>query len=321
MEGRLSAKLEKASEASREAAQQARLNSESLEQLESRVDANEEFLMNALRESEARITAQVQSKVEEAVCSKVKDMVSAQLAAAGFDQELSAGDLSMRQSARGSVSHTICEPSTSYAGAAVAQPVSDRPVFTASRSEKQEVKFWTARRSLRLWPLPGGSKESLEVFLRQKLRLDKEFVDEELGQVAISRTKEPRNKNKDEFIVTFESKQIRDAVKAAAPNLANHRDSAGMRLQVPDHLQRDFKALMNLSYDLKKRHPNLKRNVKFDEDDYGLFMDIKLNESGDWKRVKPAQAHRATKNRKTNTTLLLEESELQSMLGPSEDES
>ena len=44
MEERLSAKIEKASEASREAAQQAKLNSESLEQIESRVDANEAYI-------------------------------------------------------------------------------------------------------------------------------------------------------------------------------------------------------------------------------------------------------------------------------------
>ena len=49
MERRLAAKLEKASGASRQAAQQATLNSESLEQLESRVDANEDYIMNALK--------------------------------------------------------------------------------------------------------------------------------------------------------------------------------------------------------------------------------------------------------------------------------
>ena len=38
MEGRLAAKLERASEASQEAAHQAKLNSEGLEQLESRVN-------------------------------------------------------------------------------------------------------------------------------------------------------------------------------------------------------------------------------------------------------------------------------------------
>ena len=56
-----------------------------------------------------------------------------------------------------------------------------------------------------------------------------------------------------------------------------------MRLHVPDHLQRDFQALMNLSFDLKKRHPGLKRNIKFDEEDMGLFMDLKLGEDKDWK--------------------------------------
>ena len=50
---------------------------------------------------------------------------------------------------------------------------------------------------------------------------------------------------------------------------------------------------MNLSFDLKKRHAGLKRNIKFDEDDRGLYMDIKLNEKSDWKRVNPAQASAA----------------------------
>ena len=110
-----------------------------------------------------------------------------------------------------------------------------------------------------------------------------------MGKVVLAKTRNPRNRNKnaDEYIATFESKQVRDAVKAAASNLANHRDTAGMRLHVPDHLQRDFQALMNLSYDLKKRHPDLKRNIKFDEEDMGLFMDIRLDAEREWKRDKP----------------------------------
>ena len=82
-------------------------------------------------------------------------------------------------------------------------------------------------------------------------------------------------------------------VKAQAPNLANYRDTAGMRLHLPNHLQKDFKALIGLSFDLKKTHKELKRNVKFDEDDLGLFMDIQLKKDGAWKRIKPDQARRA----------------------------
>ena len=168
---------------------------------------------------------------------------------------------------------------------------------------------------MRLWPISEAKKDNLDEFLVGKLRLDRSFVNEELGNVTITKTKEPRNKNKDECIVMFESKQIRDAIKAAAPNLANHRDSAGMRLHIPDHLQKEFHALMNLSFDLKKKHPLLKRNIRFDEDDGGLFMDLKLNTESDWKRVKPDQAINANKKRRQPRTVNLDVDELQSLLG------
>ena len=87
-----------------------------------------------------------------------------------------------------------------------------------------------------------------------------------------------------------------------------------MRLHIPDYLQKDFHALMNLSYDLKQRHKGLKRSVKFDEEDNGLFMDIKLDEGSDWKRVKPSQARAANMKRK-NRTRTLDDHELRSLLG------
>ena len=95
MESRLTSKIEKASEASREAAQQSKLNSEGLELLEQRVDANESCLMEALKRSEARIMAQVESHIQDMVQGQVKGMVNAQLHAAGFDQDLTAGDLNV----------------------------------------------------------------------------------------------------------------------------------------------------------------------------------------------------------------------------------
>ena len=313
MEGRLTAKLERVSEVSKEAALHAKMNSESLEQLESRVDANENCLMDALRESEARIMAKVESQIEEVVKIKVTDLVNAQLHAAGFDQDLTASDLSVRNSA------AKPPPPSTYAAAAAGpgtQP--SMSAVTATRQDRQESNFLLARRQLRLWPIPGGKEEDLEVFLSEKLRMDSGFIRDEMGKVQMARTKEPKNKNKDEYIITFESKQIRDAVKAAAPNLANHRETAGMRLQIPAHLQTDFHTLMNLSYDLKKRYPGLKRNVKFDEDDFGLFMDLKLDDEGDWQRVKPAQARAANKKRGKDKRKTLDEDELQSLLGEEE---
>ena len=98
---------------------------------------------------------------------------------------------------------------------------------------------------------------------------------------------------KNEVIVEFECKEIRDAVKAQGPNLANFREEAGMRLHLPNHLQKDFKSLMSLSYQLKKKRPDLRRNIKFDESDYGLYMDLQMERDGPWRRVKPDQAKQA----------------------------
>lgn len=100
-----------------------------------------------------------------------------------------------------------------------------------------------------------------------------------------------------EAIVTFETKEIRDAVRARASQLADYRDAAGMRLELPDYLQKDFRALINLAYDLKSKNVDLKRNIKFDEEDLGLFMDVQVRTGGNWKRVKPDQARKLSKTR------------------------
>ena len=127
--------------------------------------------------------------------------------------------------------------------------------------------------------------------LLEKLGLDGNFVLHELGETTIRPHRDPRSKYKDEAYVTFETKEVRDAVKARASYLANFRDDqAGMRLHLPNYLQRDFRSLMGLAYELKKRHPELKRNVKFDEEDLGLFMDMQLDKGGHWRRVKPDEA-------------------------------
>ena len=236
-------------------------------------------------------------------------MVDNQLRTAGFDPDLSAADMTVRESA--------IKPARSYANAVEASCSSQTSaprVRSDLKADKQETKFWIARRSLRLWPIPGGDREYLEDYLRSKLRFDEAFIRDDLGETTISKTREPRNKNKDEYIVTFETKQIRDAIKAAAANLANFRETAGMRLHVPDHLQRDFRILMNLSYDLKKHHKDLKRNIKFDEEDNGLFMDLQLRSGSDWKRVKPEHAAAATGQKTRNRTQGLNPEELRDLL-------
>ena len=101
--------------------------------------------------------------------------------------------------------------------------------------------------------------------------------------------------------------------------MADHRDTAGMRLELPDSLQKDFRALMNLAYDLKSKHPTLRRNVKFDEEDLGLFMDIQTGVDERWRRIKPDQARKLAKTR-TRGPEKLNDSDIVTLLGSDDNE-
>ena len=128
--------------------------------------------------------------------------------------------------------------------------------------------------------------------------MEESFLEEDLGQVEIRKIFQRKAGNKDEVCVIFQSKDIRDAVKTKAHCLANFQGEAGMLLDIPDHLQKAFKAFMALAFDLKKKFPELKRSVKFDEDDLSLFMDFQTATEAQWKRVHPEQARKATASRR-----------------------
>ena len=151
--------------------------------------------------------------------------------------------------------------------------------------------------------------------------MDKDFV-EDMGEVRVKRVVERRPRYKDEAIVTFEDKRVRDAVKAQAYKLGNSGDEQGMRLHLPDHLQKSFRALMGLTYDMKKKYPGLRRSVKFDEDKLDLFVDVQTSNEADWKRIDSEQAIKAASKRpgrrnSTKSTLLAED--IEEMLGEGEE--
>ena len=285
MEERLSNKLDANKKAVNEAVKLSQLNSDALDALEEKVDATDEILKETLARVEAQ-EERVLARVEE----QVREMVREQLKAAGFDTQLTAADLSTVHN----------QTPGSYAAAASKRPNKSLRV-NLDKGQRKEDKFWQCRRSLRLWPVPQANDEGLRIFLKDKLSMDDSFIDQDMGDVVIRRNVERRPKNKDEVCVEFENKQIRDRIKAQGPNLANFGDEAGMRLQIPDSLQKDFKALMAVAYDMKKRNKELKRNVKFDEETLGLFMDIQTGKDGDWKRIRPQQAYKALESRKRGT--------------------
>ena len=285
MEERLSNKLDANKKAVNEAVKLSQLNSDALDALEEKVDATDEILMETLARVEAQ-EERVLARVEE----QVREMVREQLKAAGFDTQLTAADLSTVHN----------QTPGSYAEAASKRPNKSQRA-NPDKDQRKEDKFWQCRRSLRLWPVPQANDEGLKSFLKDKLAMDESFIEEDMGEVVIRRNVERRPKNKDEICVEFENKQIRDRIKAQGPNLANYGDEAGMRLQIPDSLQKDFKALMAVAYDMKKRNKDLKRNVKFDEEMLGLFMDIQTERDGDWRRIRPHQAYKALESRKRGT--------------------
>ena len=160
--------------------------------------------------------------------------------------------------------------------------------------------------------MPKADEDGLKDFLMDKLALDRTFVEQDMGPVIIKRNIEWRQKSKDEICVEFENKQVRDVVKALGHQLANYREEAGMRLQIPDSLQKDFKALMAVAYDKKKTNKDLKRNVKFDEENMALFMDL----DGDWKRIRPQQAYKALESRsRSGGPEDMDEDEIKTLLG------
>ena len=97
-------------------------------------------------------------------------------------------------------------------------------------------------------------------------------------------------------IVVFSSVEIRDSVRRSARELAGDRD-AGVRLEIPYYLKPSLKALESVSYSLKKKFPDVRRNIRFDDENMNLALDFNTDPegSGNWRRLTPDQATKLRK--------------------------
>ena len=163
---------------------------------------------------------------------------------------------------------------------------------TTGQQQRRDERYCKARRSLRLWPLSGdGAKlgESLIDFLKNKLKMGPEAI-EEAGGCIMRKVPKSRSATMDGGgIVEFPSIELRDAVRSSAYNLAGDRGS-GIRLEIPVHLMNNFRALNQAGYRLKKKHPNCRRNVKFDDETCDVIMEFRIDEESSWKWLRPDQA-------------------------------
>ena len=134
-------------------------------------------------------------------------------------------------------------------------------------------------------------KKALGNFLTTRLKLDRDIL-LDMEEIAIKRVAAgPRAKIRGEIIAVFSSVAVRDAVKGAAKELAGLPD-AGIRLEIPYSLQSNLKALEAVSYNLKRKLPDLKRNVRFDDEEMDLVLHFSTNryDRDPWRKVRPAQA-------------------------------
>ena len=108
-----------------------------------------------------------------------------------------------------------------------------------------------------------------------------------------------RSRISDEALVRFADPASRDVVQSYALNLANHRDAAGIRLEIPPHLTGTFRLYEEHAGALREKFPQgFKRSVKFDDVSMDLVMDIKLPQAKKWHRFNRQEVEKATRARK-----------------------
>ena len=84
---------------------------------------------------------------------------------------------------------------------------------------------------------------------------------------------------------------IKPKIYGAATKLAPFIDdsgkpTAGMRIEVPSHLQRDFRILFKFGQTLRAKHgAGTRRHVKFDDVERTLFLNARLPGDDAWSRI------------------------------------
>ena len=183
----------------------------------------------------------------------------------------------------------------------------DKKIFMAVKAEvaklsvqaslpaqsKQEEDYSFCRRSLKLWPISGNDVlDGVKVFLRSRLKFTDSRI-ESLGPIKVGAAPGRVAKERREVLVTFQTMEDRDFVKASGFNLSG-RTSAGMSLHVPDCLVNKLFALNSVAYKIKVNHEGVKRSVKFDDQLQDIYLDIFVG--GQWKRISSMMALQVVKN-------------------------
>ena len=125
----------------------------------------------------------------------------------------------------------------------------------------------------------------------------------------------PAAKIKHEAIITFQSLEVRDAVRSAARNLAG-KSEYGVRLEIPNSLKSAMNSLQSASFEIRQKFPNSRRNVLFDDESMSLVLDFCTTEGGAWRRMTARQAKERKKKAgpKAGQTSALGDEEIDDLL-------
>ena len=160
--------------------------------------------------------------------------------------------------------------------------------------------YLDARRSLRLWPVLGGTQDELWDGTLQFVREVLEITEQEVNEVDIeSITRVCDNlvlQDRQEVLVKFNDSRKRDTVMSSSVKLAARIDAegkptAGIRLEIPGELSDTFRLLSRFGTRLRARHGiGTKRHIKFDDFCGSLYSNIKLPGDEHWTKITPQMA-------------------------------
>ena len=174
--------------------------------------------------------------------------------------------------------------------------------FRANAMNKEQEsarvkKFELSRRSLRVWPIAGANPEEISTKLRDFLQGALLMTSSEINNAGIQWIERTRPTNRsdiyEEIKIIFDTKHARDSIAAKGRLLASYVDQAGkpragFRLDVPDYLGADFKVLYDYGNSMRRQHgKDTRRYIKYDDDDYSLFLELRLPGNPVWLRISP----------------------------------
>ena len=167
-----------------------------------------------------------------------------------------------------------------------------------SKPSDESPDYWRARRGVRCWPISGPPDDlwgQVGDFFAKTLSIPGSKLNQ--GDVeSIRRIASKRNekKIKNEVLVTFRDVATRDMIFSYASNLAQYRDlpePPGIRMEIPMHLNGVFRTLDEYGHTLRqKAGPDFRRNIRFDDSQNTLYMDIYIPNDRIWTRVDATMA-------------------------------